>query len=416
MPHLALARSGAASRTAIARFLMGLWLPCALCFSLDLLAQSKQSSSAFTALSQRAAAARDADRLDEAAGLYSKALAMRPGWEDGWWSLGTLEYDQDHYAKAARAFERLLGLKGTNGTAHAMLGLCQFELGQDGPALKNLLAAEELGVVKDQQLRKVALFHMGVLQLRAGKFSAARETLGKLAADKVDTPELIQALGSAALLLKPRTAPEIFSDTAKTLDTVGKAEALLARKDFGPARELYANATREAPEFPNLHLAFGRFLLDAREADDAVREFQVELNRNPKNVNALLEIATARYQSDSKDGIKYAEEAVKLAPQIPFSHYILGLLRLDVGDAQGAIPELEIANRAFPKEASVYFSLGKAYARVGRKADAASARAAFVKFNKDAPSTGPTTYGEPQVLKLEPGGSSSEPSTERPRP
>ncbi len=375
----------------------------------------QRRSDTFSHLADRAAKASSENRLDEAIGLYHRALELRPQWEDGWWSLGTLEYDQDHYANAARAFEHLLVLKPTNGTAHAMLGLCQFELGKDDPALKNLLAADELGVVKDQQLRKVALFHMGLLQLRTKKFGGARETLGKLAADKIDTPELTQALGQAALLLTPNAAPAAGTPEASTVESVGKAEALLAHKDFSSARELYAEAVKVSPDFPNLHLAFGRCLLDAREVDDAVQEFQLELDRNPRNVNALLEIATARYQSDSKDGIEYAEEATKLAPGIPFAHYILGLLRLDAGDAEGSIPELEIANKAFPKEASVYFSLGKAYARVGRKEDAAKARSAFVRLNKDAASKGPSTYGDKPSLKLDSVTPSPAPN-ERPRP
>jgi tetratricopeptide (TPR) repeat protein len=130
----------------------------------------------------------------------------------------------------------------------------------------------------------------------------------------------------------------------------------------------------------------------------------------------MLEIAAARYQSDSKDGLKYAEEAVKLSPKVPFAHYILGLLRLDTGDAEGSIPELEIANKAFPKEASVYFSLGKAYARLGRKAEAAKARAAFVRLNKDSASTGPTTYGEHQILKLDSSASRGDAPDERQHP
>jgi len=96
---------------------------------------------------------------------------------------------------------------------------------------------------------------------------------------------------------------------------------------------------------------------------------------------AMLEIVLMRYQVDSQDGLKYAERAVKLAPQIPFGRYMLGLLRLDTGDAVGAVPELEIAQKAFPNVANIYYSLGNAYSRVGRKAEAARARAKFVRLN-----------------------------------
>lgn len=378
---------------ASARCLLALLLCCLSIFSLD--ASPQTASANFTVLSQRAAQARDENRLEEASVLYGKALALRPGWDEGWWALGTLEYDQDHYAKAAQAFEKLVALKASNGTAHAMLGLCQFELGKDQPALKNLLAAEKFGVVKDEQLHKVALYHLGLLQLRTRKFSVAKATLGQLAAEKVETSELTTALGQAALLIRPQDAAPEAAAGAAVVQRAGQAEIFMARKEFDRARETYAQVVKEYPDYPNLHFAFGRFLLDTHETSEAVEQFQRELERDPKDVNSMLELAAVRYQVDSKDGLKYAEGAVKLAPALPFGHYILGLLRLDTGDALGAIPELEIANKKFPSEATVYFSLGKAYARVGRKAEAAKARAEFLRLNAKAekPSAG-ITYGE----------------------
>jgi len=376
-------------------------LPWCLFFLSSLaVAQAKSPASNFEQFSKRAAEARDADRLEEAVVLYKKALALRPKWEDGWWALGTIEYDQDRYPQAAQAFERLLAVNPANGTAHAMLGLCQAELGQDELGLTNLLAAEKLGVVKDEQLRKVALYHMGLLQLRTRRFSAARETLSKLASEKVETKELTVGLGLAALLVRPQDAPAEGTAGASIVQRVGEAEAVLARKDFAAAKDIYTEIAKSSPEYPNLHLAFGRCLLDASEIDEAVAEFQRELSRDPQNINAMLEIAAARYQSDSKDGLKYAEEATKLAPKLPFAHYILGLLRLDTGDAEGSIPELEIANRDFPSEASVYFSLGRAYASVGRKADAAKARAEFKRLNaKEHPADESGNYEAPKAVR-----------------
>jgi tetratricopeptide (TPR) repeat protein len=345
-------------------------------------AQTRQSTPAdFKTLAAQAAAASEQDRVEDAIALYTRALALRPKWAEGWWSLGTLEYDQDHYAKAAQDFEKVIALDVANGTAHAMLGLCQFELGQDKAALKNLLAGQELGVQRDQQLRNVVLYHLGVLQLRAQKYRAAKETLGHLANDGVKTKELITALGLAALLVRPQVVPSEDTPGAGVIERAGEAEALLAKKDFEQAKQRYAQLASEFPDYPNLHLAFGRLLMETNETDEAIEEFQRELKRDPRNVNSLLEIAAARYLVDSQDGLQYAEEAVKLAPGQPFAHYLLGLLLLDTGNAVGAIPELEISQKAFPREATVYFSLGNAYARAGRKADAARARATFMRIN-----------------------------------
>jgi len=351
------------------------------------LPESRHSTppSKFNEIARRASRASEENHLDDARALYTRALAIRPRWIEGWWSLGTLEYDQDHYAKAANAFSKLLALDPRNGTAHAMLGLCQFELQQDDLALHNLLAAEKLGIVKDEQLRKVAVFHLGLLQLRSRKFSSAKESLCQLAKDGVRTSELVAALGQAALMIRPQDAPAEGTDGDRALKNVGEAEVALATKDFDRARNIYAELATELPQYPNLHLAYGRLLLDLHENDDAVAQFQAELLRDPHNIHSLLEIAAVRYRVDSQNGLPYAEEAAKLAPQIPFAHYLLGALRLDLGDAAGAISELEIARRGLPRASEIYFALGTAYARVGRKAEAAKARIEFERLNARTP-------------------------------
>jgi tetratricopeptide (TPR) repeat protein len=356
--------------------------------------QTKPPAPNFAKLSKQADEARDADRLEEAAALYAKALTLQPRWVEGWWSLGTIEYDRDRYLKAALDFEQVIALDPSNGTAHAMLGLCQFELGKDAPALKNLLAAEHLGVTKDVRLRNVALYHMGVLQLRAKKFGDAKETLGHLAVDGVRSKELTTGLGLAALLLTPKEAPPEGTPGAGVIEGAGEAEVLLDSNQFDPAKQKYAQLTSEFPDYPNLHFAFGRLLLETHDSDEAIAEFQRELQRDPKNVNSMLEIAAVRRMTDPQGALHYAVQAAQLAPQLPFAHYLLGLLRFDTGDPAAAIPELEIAQKAFPQEAEVYFSLGNAYGRAGRKAEAAKARAEFARLKaEEAKQPGPNIYG-----------------------
>jgi len=375
-------------------------LLCVAAFALSLLVISdlvnaqNQPGGSFAKLAESAKKASDGNHLEEATTLYQKALAIRPQWKDGWWSLGTIQYDLDHYADAARSFQRLIILDPRNGTAHAMLGLCQFELGKDDSSLKNLLAAERLGILKDVQLRTVALYHLGVLQLRAGRYGAAKESFGQLVKDRIRTKELLNGLGLAALLIKSQQAPAEGTLGAVVVERAGEAEALLIANDFDRAKQQYGQLVDEFPNYPNLHFAFGRLLLQTHDNDDAIRQFELELKRDSKHVNSMLEIAFAREQLEPQDGLKYAEEAAQLAPALPFAHYILGKLRLDTGNAAGAIPELEIARKSFPNEAGIYFALGKAYAQVGRKVDAVKARTEFARLNTlAAKEQGPTIYG-----------------------
>ena len=354
----------------------------------------QQKNSTFSQLAENARKASEENRLDEAVALFKRALALRPRWKEGWWSLGTIEYDQDHYAKAAQDFENLIALDPTNGTAHAMLGLCQFELNKDDFALKNLLKAEQLGVIKDQQLRHVALYHMGVLELRVRKFGDAKETLDQLIKLGVRSKELINALGLAVLLVTPKDAPPEGTPGATVVERAGQAEALLAAKNYDQAKQVYVQLTAEYPDYPNLHFAFGTLLLETNETDAAVEQFQLELKRDPQNVSSLLEIAAARYQVDSQAALLDAEKALKLAPQLPFTHDLVGLLRLDTGNPAGAIPELEIARKSFPNESRIFFSLGNAYARTGHKAEAAKVRAEFTRLRAKERERAATLYSD----------------------
>ncbi|MHB8303345.1 MAG: tetratricopeptide repeat protein [Acidobacteriaceae bacterium] len=345
-------------------------------------AVSKQN---FAALSAEADAARAADHLNQATVLYKKALALRPAWSEGWWSLGTVEYDQGKYAGAARAFEKLIALKpkGGNGTALVMLGLCEFELGHDRNALRHIEQGKNIGIAKDNQLQDVMNYHEGILLQRFGKFEGAREVLDELCANGVHSKELANGLGMVALQMRDKDPP-LQEPEAQIVASVGVATCLAAQHKFDQAQQVITAVVQQYPDFPYIHYAYGRLLLDVDHPKAATLQFKQEIKDNPGDAIARLQIAAANYRVDSAAGLPYAEEAVKLDPNYPFGHYLLGLLLLDTGSYRKAIPELEIARRYFPQEAQVYFALGSAYAHVGRKQDAARARATFARLQQQS--------------------------------
>jgi tetratricopeptide (TPR) repeat protein len=341
------------------------------------------ASSNFARLSTQADAARDANHLDEAVVLYGKALALRPKWAEGWWSLGTIQYDRNLYAQAARAFAMLIRLKPNDGTAHVMLGLSQFELGKDTLALNHIEKGKQVGINNDPQLRKVVLYHEAVLLQRASKFEGAQQTLEQMCLEGVRSEDINRTLGMVLLRMPNRNAPAAGSREADVVQRIGQAECLAGAKNYDQARKDFKALLEEYPDYPNLHYAFGMFLLEARDTPAAIKEFKQEIARTPDHVFARLQIAAANYKVDSAAGLPYAEEAVKLNPRLPFGHYLLGLLRLDTDDYRGAISELEVAKKFFPRESKLYFALGSAYARAGREQDAKRARETFARLQQE---------------------------------
>jgi tetratricopeptide (TPR) repeat protein len=354
--------------------------------------QPRPTTESFDSLAKKAAEARDGDRLDEAVSLYKKALAMRPKWAEGWWSLGMLEYDSSNYGVAARAFRQFLPLAPKDGTANVMLGLCEFEMGEDAAALRHLEKGKELGIATNPQLRLVLLYHDGVLLLRAGQFKSAQTNLIGLCTQNMQGEDALQYLGLAFLRVAPKDMPSRATPGGQIVIRVGRAACLTGQKKYDEARQEYSALTQEYPEYPNIHYAYGRFLLDVNDAPGGIEEFKLELRNHPNDVNSRLEIAAAEYKLDSAAGLPYAEEAVKLNPRMPFAHYLLGLLYLDTDEYLKAIPELQIAEKSFPKDARVYFALGSAYSRAGRKQDAERARTKFQQLSEESPEESKASY------------------------
>ena len=351
------------------------------------------NSQAFQQLAAKATAARDAERLDEAAPLLRKALALNPKWAEGWWSLGTIDYDSDRYAEGAIALERLAALQPQDGTTHLMLGLCLYELNQNDDALKHLALARKFGIQNAEQMEPVLMYHEAMLALRMGRFEAANATLHQLTRKGTRSEEADLAYGMSVLLVRPQALAPEGSSERDVVGRIGQAEEDDSTETHEQARALYARAVEAAPEFPNIHFAFGRFLLGIEEPDAAMAEFQQELKRNPANIRAELEIAAIDYRNDSAAGIPYAEDAVKRAPRYPFAHYLLGMLCLDAGKIPQSITELETARKMVPGEPQFSFALANAYAKAHRKQEAAAARGEFVRLqNKTKDDDGRTYY------------------------
>jgi tetratricopeptide (TPR) repeat protein len=317
--------------------------------------------------------------------LYRKALSLRPRWSEGWWYLGALLYERDAFADAAVALSKAAALSPKVGTTWVMLGLCEFKLGRFNDALTHIRQGRKLGASADPQFKQVTLYHEGVLLIGKGEFEQAQETLGQLSLDGVESEDVTDALGLSALHIRFSDLIAGDSTLRQLVRRAGLAEHLAAQKRFDEALGEYERLVADFPTTPNVHYAFGRYLLTSRDEERAVVSFQREIENNPAHMPAHLFLANTKLNlKDFAGGLPYAEKAVKLSPQTPLGHYILGSLLLETDQTARAITELETAGRLAPNEPRIYFALGRAYARANRQKDAAAARATFWRLGKQA--------------------------------
>src|SRR5271166_6460413 len=141
------------------------WFACAalaLQLSIPLAAQEAQKES-FDSVAKAAAMAREAGRFDEATRDYQRAVELWPDWEEGWWYLGTLQYDADRFADAIPALKKVVQLDPAFEPAWNFIGLCEFETHDYENSLAHLQKGHELGAGDDPEIARVSAYHLALL-------------------------------------------------------------------------------------------------------------------------------------------------------------------------------------------------------------------------------------------------------------
>lgn len=342
---------------------------------------ARTSAAQFDQLAQRANAAREADKLEEAVALYVQALRLRPNWKEGWWYAGSMFYERDRYAEARDAFRNFVAIDQKFGPAWSMLGLCEFQLRDYQAALASLRRGNTLGLGDNEELRLVARYHEAILHNRFGQFELAYDAMLRAITPQNPAPDLLIALGLTMLRL-PLLPAEAPADKREVIFKAGRAAFLAATNRLPEAAQEYKDLVVAYPNEPGVHYAYGVFLL--RDSPDAaLAEFRRELELSPQHVAARLQIAFEYIKrGQHAQGLPFAEEAARLAPELFATHNALGRILLETGDVERAVKALETGVRLAPDSPEMHFALARAYARAGRQQDAARARAEFTRLDK----------------------------------
>lgn len=343
--------------------------------------QAPAPPNAIAKLATDAAQARSAGRLDDAAKLYGRAVALAPTWEEGWWQVGTIEYARDRYPECRDAFRRFISLRPQISAGYVFLGLCEFQIKEYAAALQHLEKAAGLGLPDDQEVADVALYHLALLQTKAANFERALQFASMLARQGQASPGTIAVAGLAAL--RRPIFPEEMTEGDRAL--VIKVGNVLMTGAGRPAEETIKRFEEIAAEFPgapNVHYTFSTLLLPA-DPDRAVEELKRELEISPGHVPALVSLSFEYLKRGEPEAAKpYAERAVKAMPNSFAARACLGRVLAAIGgeSLNAGITELEEAVRLAPDSPQVHFFLAAAYAKAGRAQHAARERAEVARL------------------------------------
>jgi tetratricopeptide (TPR) repeat protein len=353
-----------------------------------------KSDPAFDKLVAGATEARRTEQWEEAIALYAKAVAAQPDYVEGWWYQGTAYYSLDEFESCRDMFRKVTRLAPQNGAGFAFLGLCEFGVKEYDRALQHLLQSRILGVGDAPDLGSVARYHAAVLMTRTEQYEQALETLGEFANEGEDNPRVIEAMGIATLRM-PMLPIELPPDRRERVIMAGRASYMMATRNTASAENAFAALAARYPEAPNVHYAFGVFLLQEK-ADQAIEQFKRELELQPGHPASLMQLAFEYLnRGDGATALTWAKQAVEADPKAFAARKALGQALLDTGNVDAAIAELQKGIDLAPESPSLFFQLARAYQRAGRLEEAAKAREEFTRLDRLARTnrSGPQSVG-----------------------
>jgi len=345
------------------------WLVAVSCVLFPVFARAQANPASFDDIVLRAAAAREQDDVPQAIELYRQAVELKPDWPDGWWFLGSLQYQADAYAAARDALTHYLEITPDAGPASALRGLCEFETGEYAQSLKDIQRGLSLGAGSQPRNEKILRYHEALLLTRAGNFEAALQKYELFAGEKVPNPELLVGIGLAGLRT-PLLPKELKADTQELFTAAGNAALRFMSGDRDGAQQAFQDLFQRFPAASNAHYLYG-YLLFPTDPDQAITEFRKELEVSPGNAAAQLMVAwDALMRNDPSEALTYAQKAIAEEPALLIAQLVLGRALLDTGDVKGGIELLEKELQRDPGNLETHIALAKAYSKSGRKEDA----------------------------------------------
>ena len=341
------------------------------------------SAATFEELSARATAAREANNLPEAVKFYREALQLSPKWEEGWWFVGTILYDKDDYAGCRDALARLVELKPDAAPALGILGLCEFQTGDYAPSLSHIGRGLALGTSIQPDMEKVLRYHEAMLLTRAGRYDQAIQKYSWFVRGPGPGSVLLTGLGLAALRtpLLPKDVPAEQQDLYVAAGTTAFSQMA---GDRAGAQRNFQTLLERYPTAHHVHYLYACSLL-AENPEQAIREFQRELEITPASAGALSMLAWALLnRGDPAAALPYAERAVKSEPAYAVAQYVVGRALVETGDVEHGIPYLELAAKSDPANVENHIALAAAYPRAGRYQDARRERQRSLELTGEA--------------------------------
>lgn len=284
-------------------------------------------------------------RFADAEYLLNESRLLDDAQSDVHFQLGNLYEAQSRFADAAKAYRRAAHLDPNTAIIRTHLGKVYRELGNDLDAQDALERALDL-----DPKHSPTLTELGILAERKGEFARAAQ----LYANAVETmPQNVQAVfrqGVMCLQLEqPFDALPLLTAAAKAMPDVAEVHwyhgEALRRTDGGEAALTpYRKAIRLAQENMTYRHAFARHAITLKRWEDARLALDTILEREPDNVEALLQLADLNVHKGAfAAALEVYTQALEHQPQEPTLYLQIASIHAKIGQLDEGIRTLQQA-------------------------------------------------------------------------
>jgi tetratricopeptide (TPR) repeat protein len=243
-----------------------------------------------TTLRQQAAELEDAGRLLEAATAYRKALTLDPAWADGWWQLGTVEYDLGNFRVSRTALKTFLSFEPKSGSGTGLT------------ALRIALLPKDVAVSKQDLISRTG---QAVCNATADRSEKANAQFAALIREYPATPQLHYLYG--CFLLKNHSADGLAQLMEELTISQSHVPAMVQialeyrRRGDDQKALLYAErAVKLNPQNERAQFVMGRTLVDCGRLTDGIEHLRHALALAPSDRATLWALSLAEAKSGNE--------------------------------------------------------------------------------------------------------------------
>lgn len=331
-------------------------------------------------------------RYADAEEAYEKLVKLDPGIAELHANLGLIYFQDGKYEQAVPAFRQALKLKSNLANAEYFLAMSLSEVGHYEEALPGL----EKGFkrAEDPGLKRLLGLHLERAYTGLQRDGDAVEVAVELSRLYPKDPEVLyqagRLSGNFAYLAMQRLAL-VAPDSVWRLQA--SAELFETEGHYDLAIAEYREILAREPHRHGIHFRLGRALLSRSQGanspsealkgqQDALAEFEQELELDPTNANAAYEAGEIlRKTGHLEKARELFETALKYYPDFDEAQVGMGRVLITLGKPDLALTHLRKAISLNPTEEVAYYQLSLAYKGLGNREEQQKALAEFQRLH-----------------------------------